>query len=278
MNSIDESKYVIHSADYTFKPFENVTKGSGSLFLLSPKTKKNDTKYILKYKYSHLAINEIFSQMIFEAVDLPFLKTGILICDSADKRACTNHICSRYIPVGIEYIDHGSVKVDLGGLEQLNKRHQIKTLAKFLILSEQAQNKDHNEHIIAQNGTIYRIDTAELWLGEIAVKCFLNKDVNAKMFDCIYDETKNNCKTYGQQLKDNVEVVASCFENMGYDKQEVYEAGFELSRSLSDIDKSALVKQLEVLLLYYPNELIEIYAFIVEQLMICGKNISHDME
>lgn len=81
MNSINENKYIIHSTDYIFKPFENVTKGSGSLFLLNNKKRSNSTSYILKYKYCHLAINEMFSQMIFEAVKLSFLKTGILSCD-----------------------------------------------------------------------------------------------------------------------------------------------------------------------------------------------------
>lgn len=77
MSSINENKYIIHSLDYIFKPFKNVTKGSGSLFLLKNIKQSNSTSYILKYKYYHLAINEMVSQMIFEAVKLPFLKIGI---------------------------------------------------------------------------------------------------------------------------------------------------------------------------------------------------------
>lgn len=278
MNSINENKYIIHSADYIFKPFENVTKGSGLLFLLKHKKQSNSTSYILKYKYYHLAINEMFSQMIFEAVKLPFLKTGILICDSDDKRVCPNRICSRYMPIGIEYINECTKFIDLKGINTLSERNQRKTLAKFLILSAQAQNKDNSEFLLSPNGEIYRIDTAELWLSDTIIKCFINKNINLEMFGHIYAQTKKNCKIYGEHYQDNIELVANGFEYMGYDKQEAYESGIELAQSISNIDKITLMKNLEVLLLYYPKELIAIYGVIIEELMMCGKNISRNIE
>ena len=182
------------------------------------------------------------------------------------------------MPIGIEYINKCTKFIDLKGINTLRERNQRKTLAKFLILSAQAQNKDNSELLLLQNGEIYQIDTAELWLSDTIIKCFINKNVNLEMFDHIYAQTKNNCKIYGENYQDNIKVISNGFEYMGYDKQEVYESGIELAQSISNIDKISLTKKLEVLLLYYPKELIEIYSLIIEELMMCGKNISRDIK
>jgi hypothetical protein len=151
----------LSSDAYQFTMHPNPTGGSGTLYDMTAINQEPTPRYIVKFQQCHLAINEIFSQLIFSELGLPCLHTGIVVLASNETRQIPMEICKTGIPVAIEYIQNKSCQNKMK-FPKIEKASLRKTMLQYILLDVMANHNDTGQMIVDESGRVYHIDCTEL--------------------------------------------------------------------------------------------------------------------
>jgi hypothetical protein len=227
-------------------------------------------RYIVKFQYEYLAINEIFSQLLLAELGLPGLQTGIVVLGPGEKRTIPVEICQTGIPVAIEYIQRkpGQDKFDFPNIETASLR---KTMLQYILLDIMANFADKCQVIEDESGRLYRLDCAEQWI---------HGDV---MHLLIHNAKKQTCSPILMQIADT-SIVCDYEELCSYMKSlhdrycvnaymEEQEAHLEFEATVGELmsailklDEGQISDALEPLRAYYPTAVVDLYCSVADRL------------